>query len=185
MQQRTNSLLAAVLIFALAFSSSLQARTDYTIRKEKSRIGFIADSRFGEVPGTFKEWRSTVSVSHDLSEVSGNIIIQIRSIDTGNSGRDDHLRNPDFFHAEKFPTATFQPESIVRGDGGITVSGKLTIRGITRDHSIRFSTSRHKDGIRLVGQSSINRKDFKIDYDSLLNPIEDQVMLKISVELGG
>ena len=59
--------------------------------------------------------------------------IEAASVETRDGQRDAHLKSPDFFDVEKFPTLHFKSTSIslVR-DGELAVEGDLTIRGVTR-----------------------------------------------------
>jgi polyisoprenoid-binding protein YceI len=102
--------------------------------------------------------------------------IEAASIDTSNDQRDAHLKSPDFFHVEKFPTLHFRSTGInVAGEGELSVEGDLTIRGVTR--KVRFEvegpTPPAKDpwGNTRVGLSAttkINRKDFGLTWNTAL-----------------
>ena len=59
--------------------------------------------------------------------------IDTTSLNTNHAKRDEHLRGGDFFDAVKHPTAKFESTEIsVTGDGKGTISGNLTIRGVTK-----------------------------------------------------
>jgi polyisoprenoid-binding protein YceI len=61
------------------------------------------------------------------------IEIDAASIYTGVERRDNHLRSPDFFDVEKFPTIYFKSTAAeVVGLNVLKVAGDLTIRGITQ-----------------------------------------------------
>jgi polyisoprenoid-binding protein YceI len=102
--------------------------------------------------------------------------IEAASIDTSNDQRDAHLKSPDFFHVEKFPTLHFKSTGInVAGEGELSVEGDLTIRGVTR--KVRFAvegpTPPAKDPwgnirVGLSATTKINRKDFGLTWNTAL-----------------
>jgi polyisoprenoid-binding protein YceI len=102
--------------------------------------------------------------------------IEAASIETRNEQRDGHLKSPDFFHVEKFPTLHFKSTDIrVVGEEELSVEGDLTIRGVTR--KVRFAvegpTPPAKDpwGNTRIGVSAstkINRKDFGLTWNVAL-----------------
>ena len=69
-------------------------------------------------------------------------MVDTSSVDTGNAGRDDHLRSGDFFDARQFPQATFQSTSFAAaeemGENMYTVEGELTLHGETKPVTAYF-----------------------------------------------
>lgn len=71
-------------------------------------LRFIAQSGILTVEGRFGDWR-VVESKVDRQDLAASFVlveIDVASIDTGVEGRDDHLRDPDFFEVERWPTAT-------------------------------------------------------------------------------
>src|SRR5262249_1695019 len=59
--------------------------------------------------------------------------IDAASINTRDAQRDAHLKSPDFFDVEEFPTLSFASTRVTRrNDGELAVEGELTIHGVTR-----------------------------------------------------
>lgn len=54
--------------------------------------------------------------------------IQAASISTHEDKRDGHLRSPDFFDAEKYPTLTFTSTKVTRSGDDLEVTGNLKIK---------------------------------------------------------
>jgi len=102
--------------------------------------------------------------------------IEAASIETRDEQRDGHLKSPDFFHVEKFPTLHFKSTDIrVVGEEELSAEGDLTIRGVTR--KVRFAvegpTPPAKDpwGNTRIGVSAstkISRKDFGLTWNVAL-----------------
>ena len=59
--------------------------------------------------------------------------IDVSSIDTRDANRDTHLRSPDFFDVEQFPTITFKSRSVTGADGAFRAVGDLTMHGVTHE----------------------------------------------------
>ncbi len=112
---------------------------------------------------------------------------------TGNEKRDAHLRSPDFFDVERFPTITFRSTEVTPSTGGAwTITGDLTIREIT--HAIRFDvefegSARSSDGRDRIGftaHTELNRYDFDVDYNTPVDSggvlIGRQVRIELDVQ---
>ena len=74
---------------------------------------FVGKNLIMKAKGTFHDWR-VVESSVDL-DVLGDafavVEVQLASVDTGIEGRDDHLRNPDFFEVDTYPVAIVRVHS--------------------------------------------------------------------------
>jgi len=81
---------------------------------------------FGKITGTVV-WNET-----DVTKSNVNVTIDTTTIDTGVSGRDNDLKSPNFFDVAQYPTATFVSTNIARAGKNLTVSGNLTVHGITK-----------------------------------------------------
>jgi len=68
----------------------------------------------------------------DITKSKVNITIDVKSVDTQNSMRDDDLKSDHFFDTAKFPTGTFTSTSITKIKGGLTINGNLTVHGVTK-----------------------------------------------------
>lgn len=133
----------------------------------------------------------------DESELANSRIearIEAASIETRDAQRDAHLKSPDFFDVEKFPTLSFKSTriSLVR-DGELAVEGDLTIRGVTRKVTFQVEgpTPPAKDpwGNTRVGVSAttkINRKDFGLTWNAALETggilVGDEVTITLDVQ---
>ena len=88
------------------------------------------------VRGRFKTVNATLTADEDHPEgCCVEAEIQVASLDTGSPDRDAHLKGPDFFDAERFPTITFRSTGIegrARNEGDrFRVAGDLMIRETT------------------------------------------------------
>lgn len=115
------------------------------------------------------------------------------SVDTRDESRDGHLRSPDFFDAEKYPTINFKSTKIEHlGDNEYRVLGNLTIHGVTREVAFKAEyAGQGKDpwGGQRAGLSAtakINRKDFGMTFNKALESggvlVSDEVKVEIDLE---
>ena len=146
-----------------------------------------------KVRGTFQDFSADIVTADDPLAVDASAPpSRWRSIDTGDEGRDGHLRTNDFFDVEQFPTMTFTSTSItglglrVRGHRRPDDQGRhppvtfdLEVGGVQQD-----PWGNTKAGFTLTG--SINRKDFGMEYNAVLETrrrlVGDKVTIEIDVE---
>jgi polyisoprenoid-binding protein YceI len=127
------------------------------------------------VSGFFKSFEGTLETENDDFE-NANIYfaLNIDSIDTNQSQRDEHLKSPEFFDAGQFPQITFKSTSFKKTDDDeFKLTGDLTVKGITKTVSLdaEFGGSTDdfygntKAGFEVSGK--INRKDFGLTWDGV------------------
>ncbi len=187
-----------VLLFLaglLTVSAAAQAPTKYGVDANHSNVGFTIPILNGvsKVRGKFTEFK--VDVDYDESDVTKSTvtaIIKTASIDTGNEGRDKHLRTPDFFDAEKYPEITFQSTRIVKKGKGFEATGNFTLHGVTKEIVIpfldngSFVNETNKTTMRgFTGTLNINRRDYGILYKhaTIPNWVGDIVHIDLTVLL--
>jgi polyisoprenoid-binding protein YceI len=101
-------------------------------------------------------------------------------VNTDNDSRDNHLRKEEYFDVQSRPRIIFKSEKITAGkSGNFQVSGKLTIKGTTKDISFPFKASAKDDGYLFDGSFQLNRRDFKVGGNSLV--LGDNVSVSLSV----
>lgn len=126
------------------------------------------------VHGYFNKVAGTLDFdSRDIPRLSVEAEIDVAAIHTGVEKRDEDLRSPNYFDAEKFPTITFKSTAAEEvGLNHCLVHGDLTVRGITRPVTLEvvFSgPSRFRDDDRLYtsfgfkAETRVNREDFGMD----------------------
>ena len=138
-------------------------------------------ARFDTVTGDFNF--DAVDPTHSTIVVD----IPIASLDTGVPELDKHLKSPDFFDAQQFPTATFKSTSVKRvGDHGLQVGGDLTIHGITRPAVLDVTINKigdHPMGGAAAGfdaKAVIKRSDFGIT--KYVPNVSDEIAITITTE---
>src|SRR5580692_11318871 len=102
--------------------------TQHSAAQFKVRHMMIANVKgeFDKVSGTVEFDPSNLAIS------KAEATIDVASISTRETDRDNHLKSPDFFDVAKFPTITFKSTSIAAASEGYKVDGDLTIHGVTK-----------------------------------------------------
>lgn len=144
---------AFVALTALSAPAALaQQAPAWTVDPEQSRVGFIAQQSGNDVPGEFERFQTTIRFDRDnLAASSVDVRIDIQSVATGSMDRDQTIKSPDLFHAEKYPNARFQADGF-RHDGGDTyiAEGELTMRGTSHPIELPFELEVTRDGDTLT-----------------------------------
>lgn len=86
----------------------------------------------GHTYGWFRDFGGTFVIDPDPAKQRIELTAQVGSIDSRDPKRDDHLKSPDFFNAEQFPTITFKSTKVEPAGAGFKVTGDLTIHGVTK-----------------------------------------------------
>lgn len=161
------NILLVMLVFA---AGSVTAQTTWSIDKAHSKIGFsIPHMAISEVEGNFKDFdASVVSKAADFNGAEVTFSAKTASIDTDNERRDNHLKSPDFFDAEKNPELSFKGNLVKQG-GKYKLKGDLTMHGVTKPvefdvtYGGTMNTGRgEKAGFKISGK--INRQDFGLTW---------------------
>lgn len=160
-----------------------------------THVGFsVKHMMVTTVRGQFKAYRGQIALDpQDFTRSRFEGEIEVASVETGNADRDNHLRTSDFFDAPNHPRITFSSTRIeAKGDGEYLVHGDLTIRGVSRPVALDVEyhgTAKNPWGKTVAGLSArgtINRKDFGVSYNALLETggvaVGEKVKLEIDVE---
>lgn len=169
----------------------------YNFDKAHTFIGFkVRHMGLIEVPGFFRDFTGEVNFdAKDVTKSSVNFKAMTTSVDTGVVGRDKHLRTADFFEVEKFPELTFKSTKVEKKGKGWIVTGDLTMKGVTKSVAILFEIAgwlpaSERAGMKMgiAGETTINRRDFGVNYGSNLPSgipaVSDEVKVVLQIEAG-
>ena len=146
------------------------------------------------VRGHFAEVMATGQLYPDQPERSSfDVTINTASIRTHNEQRDNDLRASTFLEVQKYPTITFKSTKIEQksADRG-TITGDLTIKGVTKPVTLNvvkygeFNDPRMGHRIGYAAETRINRKDFGMEFDAMLDGkfiVSHEIQINIEGEL--
>jgi polyisoprenoid-binding protein YceI len=146
-----------------------------------------------KVRGRFPLQSGAVTIAENPLESSVVAVIDVAGVNSGETGRDDHLRNADFFEVEKYPTITFRSTKVeAAGDGEYKLTGDLTIKDVTRPVTLDLEylgTVASPWGDQRAGFSAsteVNRKDWGLGWNVALEAggvvVGEKVKINIEAE---
>ena len=146
------------------------------------------------VRGHFADVTSTADIDPDhLERMRVEVTIQAASIKTHNQIRDNDLRSSNFLETDAFPVITFTSTQVeAAGEDRYIVTGDLTIKGNTRPVALQmtklgeFNDPRMGHRIGYSGQATINRKDFGMSFNAMLDGrfvVSDDINIMLEGEL--
>ncbi len=189
MKYAVRNALGAALGVLLVSSTAFAAYAALKLDRTHSKVGFTAETVLFDVDGGFSDY--SVEIEGDPAKpgtVKVKASIDVASLDTQNEKRDKHLKSPDFFDVEKYPTITFVSTSAKPKGSQIIVKGTLTMHGTSKPVTLPFKVAKGKNGAGMdtttyKAKLSIDRNDFGIGTDSIAAKIslEDEVDLKLII----
>lgn len=149
---------------------------------------------FSTVRGSFSEVSGELTLEgDDFENGSVAIVIKTDSVNTRDTGRDQHLRSNDFFGTEADPEINFVSTGMTKRDGNkFDLAGNLTIKGITK--AVVLDAEFNGQGVSPFGATvaaysasgKINRQDFGITWNASLETggvlVSDEVKIQIDAE---
>lgn len=170
-------LLTPVLLFTAAVAGEKPKHVDtYKVDTQSSKLEWFAEKVTGKHHGTIALTSGAIHNSH--GQMTGAFIFDMKTIAvsdlTGEKKNklEGHLRSEDFFSVAKFPTSTFELTSIFPRTGNTTdgnnfdVTGKLTIKGITKEISFPAHILFEGPKLNAKAEVKVNRTHFDIRYGS-------------------
>ena len=181
------------LAFTLAASAAF-SQDVYNVDKTHSEVTFRVRHFVSKVSGRFDDFSGTITVVPGKPAASSvEFAIKAASINTANTGRDNHLKSADFFDVEKQPEITFKSTKIAPVDADtFHVTGIFTMHGVARELTIPVefggtvtdSRGTEKAGFSLA--TKINRKDYGIVWNQTLDSggvmLGDEVEITVNIE---
>jgi polyisoprenoid-binding protein YceI len=180
--------LALLLVTPAAFAANYQIDPTHT------QIHFtVPHLVVFKVRGNFNDFVGSVEADAASNTLSGaTATIQVTSIDTRNQKRDDHLRSADFFEVAKYPEISFVSKKVDGSGSNITVTGDLTIKGITKEVVLQGGFlgattdpwGNQRAGFEATGK--LNRRDFGLLWNKTLDTggmvVGDEIEIGLEVE---
>jgi len=143
-----------------------------------------------KVRGHFGKWSGHIDIDpDDITKARAEATFEVDSIDTREPQRDAHLKSPEFLDAEKNPRITFASKKVEKDGNDLKVTGDLTIRGTTKEitlHVEAHGTNKDPWGntkLLYAAKTHINRKDFGMDFNAVLETGGVLVSNKIEIEI--
>lgn len=153
-----------VLALLALLLPTLAAAAPWKVDPATSTLGFTG-SYDGEVfHGAFKHFTASISFDPaDLASAKFDVTVQLKSVDTQASERDDTLAGSDFFDVAKTPTAHFVTTGFTRSDDGkIHAAGTLDLHGVKKPVTLAVTFTPDGNGATLKVETTLQRADWQL-----------------------
>jgi polyisoprenoid-binding protein YceI len=167
--------------FLALFVVSFVSAQSFAPVDSSSNVSFRIKNLGFNTTGSFSGLAGVITFNPvDPGGCSFDVHIDANTVNSGNDMRDKHLRAEDFFDVKNYPQIRFVSAKVTgtRKNGTLFVSGKLTMKGITKDVSFPFTAQPVEDGYLFNGAFSINRRDFKVGGG---NTVSDNLTVLLKV----
>jgi polyisoprenoid-binding protein YceI len=145
-----------------------------------------------KVRGRFTGVTGVVEIAPDPNDSRVDVSIDMQSVNSGDAGRDEHLRSAEMFDVANHPTATLRSTRVAWSGTHGTLDCELTIRGVTRavllEVAYEGSARDPWGGSRSIFSAStqINREDFGLTWNVVLGTggllVSKDIKIEIDVE---
>ncbi len=189
---KTKTILKALALSLLLPGAVLAQPATYKVDADHSGVSFTIRHFVSNVPGRFRDFDGVIKYDPKNPTASSvEFTVQAASIDTANNNRDEHLRSPDFFDVQKFPTLTFTSTKVVpKGNNTLDVTGNMTLHGVTKQITIPVEvmgfvkTPRGEKG-GFETSFKLDRKEYGITWNNVMDSgpvLGDEVKITIAIE---
>lgn len=168
--------------------AALAATGSYHVDTGHTQVLFTVNHMgFSQYSGQFTQPTGTLRLDRRNPAASQvTITFPIDKVSTTVPALDAHLKRADFFEAEKFPTGSFTSTRIVVRGTAATITGNLTLKGVTRPVTLAATfvgagpgpMGAHKTNVGFHATTTIKRSDWGISYAIPL--VSDRVDLTIN-----
>lgn len=127
-----------------------------------------------KVRGTFESFDVTIVTTEDPKDSTIEATINVASVNTNMDARDQHLRTSDFFLVDEHPTMTFVSTSFDADGDDFTVTGDLSLRGVTKSVVLTgeiggvMTDGYGQTKAGATATTKINRHDFGVSWNNAL-----------------
>jgi polyisoprenoid-binding protein YceI len=192
-------LLLIPAVAAIALPARILSHVDvYKVDINATRIEWFAEKATGKHQGTVILTSGEIYNNH--GQLGGKFVMDMNTITVTDLAGDrktkleGHLKSDDFFDVKKFPVSNFEITSVIPKPGAVagepnsSVTGKLTIKGITNE--ITFPATIKFEGPKMLTKAEVkvDRSKFDIRYGSKTfyedigdKAIADEFLLKLDV----
>jgi len=161
---RKYSQLSYLSILTLVCGSVALAAHQWTLQPKESKLTFVGIQADAEFEGTFERFDADIQFDpQDLAGSRFDVTIDMASVNSHDSERDDAIKSEDLFAVKQFPAAHYVADKFTaKGSNKFTGAGKLTLRNVTREVPIEFTFEQKSGSAWLKGAAQLKRLDFGV-----------------------
>lgn len=153
-----------VALLAFGVVSGVFAAEYTDVNPTASTISFTYNQMGSRVYGTFGKFEGDLDFDTSHPEAAqAKLTIDLQSIDAGSSDANEELQKPAWFDTAAYPVAVFESTRFKDlGNSRYLITGKLTLRGQTREVSVPVHLKAESAIGIFDGELALERNDFKI-----------------------
>ncbi len=165
------TLTVAALLLSLSVPVSA---ADFVLDKPHTQAEFVAvHLAVSQVHGQIPLVSGTATIGPNDLPTALNATFDVTAVATNDANRDKSLRDS-YFEATKYPTITFVETQAKGTPAAFTLTGNLTIHGVTKPVTLKSSmvgsaVIKGKKQIGYTGTTTIDRRDFGMTFGPLLD----------------
>ena len=175
----------ALLVMPLMFLATSADARDWQVDAAKSSLTFKCSYAGEAFDGKFGKFTAQIAYDEaDLASAKFDVNVDLASVDTQNSDRDDALAGADFFDLAKSPPAHFVTQAFAKAaDGSVEAKGTLTIRGKSTPVTLKVHFAASGNSATLDVDTTLKRLDFGLGVSSDWNDIGKDVPVHGNLQL--
>lgn len=165
----------------------------WNVDTSHSRVGFVARHlMIAKVRGNFRDFSGVITIAENPLDSTVEATVDLSSVDTGDAGRDEHLRSADFFTVDQHPQMTLTTSGVKEDGDDYVLYGDLTINGVTKQ--VEFDLEFEGVGgdpwggtrAAFTAHADVSRKDWGLEWNAALESggvlVGDKVKIEVEVE---
>jgi len=161
-------------LLAAAFVAALTApalATDYAVDASHTQATFtVTHFAISRVSGKVPVSAGTVSLGTSGIPTAISMTLSAKDINTQSDRRDNDLRGADWFQVDKFPTMTFTAKSITGTPQALSITGELTMHGVTKPVTFsakeigKMTDGRNRTHIGYSATTVLDRRQWGLNF---------------------
>lgn len=165
-----------------AWSIAEPSKVYWSVTTSKETVNFVNE----EVQGT---WNVNLE---DKAAMSGEGVLEMSALDSGNTQRDEHVKGEDFLAVTQFPQSTFivksfselPPEWTEGTAVPVEMQGTLTVKGIEKDVTFQSQAVYSGGQLLLSGTTTVTFDDFGlVSPHSIVLDTENNLEVRLEIAL--
>jgi polyisoprenoid-binding protein YceI len=171
------------------------ARERWEVDETRSRLAFtLRHLILQEIHGEFEQCGGTLFLDRRQPSLSSvQLWVDLATLDTDSTERDDHARSEEFLDVAHFPRATFESTTVEIRESDVVVNGRLDLHGVVRDIEVFIQPSTMPDDARpgrrqtFSARAKINRQSFGLHWNQDLDAggfvLGDEIEIVAHIEI--
>ncbi len=182
-----------LLLFALVIGVVCLARpadaqsATATVDPAKTQVAWTLDGNIHATHGAFRVKEGRISLNIEKKTMSGHVVIDAKSGESGNSTRDRRM-HAEVLESDKYPEIRFTPASwegwlAVPGASNVRVSGSLEVHGAKHEITVPMELKVERGRFSGTAQFDVPYVQWGMkDPSNFLLKVEKKVAIRVTAE---